>query len=502
MVPDSCQSETPTSEVDEPLRSRDRGSLTYGDAVGSWTPLIIEWFIANWMFLGAGVLVGLALGWVVQLRQPARFVAEALITPARTRTQVQFESSIKTVSDSVTDKSGSGALAPAGPERLLSLAELVNNGTVEAQVISKLVGSLPSSELQPGQLKARIHGALKPRTEIISIQADASDPAQAIALANAWATSYTDVVNRLYASGDSADTVQALENQRDQAFAVQQAAQTAYSASLRDTRADELTREINEKESRLALLYRAGRLDAADPAKSGAAPSGLDDYRLVEIRTINDLAQTLRRLDITRARIQYLLGKPSLGPSDMSAVSLAEMQLVAIADALPGQTQLQVQAPSTGDFETDLSQLIASIDRARTLVAEEFQTRQSQYEAARINEVRELEDEVRTMHAELENLTSGQKQQLLQRDLALDTYSALARKLEERKVAEAAAGHEVEIAGAATVASAAARATGLSEAVWAIAGGATVALIVLARSSRVRWRALLPHRVRTPLTAS
>ena len=162
-----------------------------------------------------------------------------------------------------------------------------------------------------------------------------------------------------------------------------------------------------------------------------------------------------------------------------------------------------MQAPSTGDFETDLSQLIASIDRARTLVAEEFQTRQSQYEAARINEVRELEDEVRTMHAELENLTSGQKQQLLQRDLAWDTYSALARKLEERKVAEAAAGHEVEIAGAATVASAAARGTGLSEAVWAIAGGATVATILFARSIWLRLRRLvLPHGMRTPLTAS
>ena len=495
-----------TPRIDELVEFAGHGRTSQGLGEPDWLQPVLVWVARNWLFLAVGLIGGGVIGGYIAMSQPTRYVAEALIAPTRSRVQVQFESSIKTVSDAAAGTTG-GTLAPAPPERLQSLTELVTSGTIEAQVIPQLSGAWTQTDLQPGEVVAHIHGALKPRSEIISIQADGADPAQAIALANTWATSYTSVVNRLYASANFTGTVQSMEAQRDDAFARHQAAQDALTSMIRSTRLEELRRAIKEKEDRLTMLYRGGlppsneaaSTDASktvpDASKTVPAPFGADDYRLVEVHRINDLAQTLRRLDTSRTRIQALASEASAGSTDTAAITLAKAQLVTISDALPAQMQFQVPPSTESDAKADLAQLLAAVESARTQIGSELAARQADYESKRAAEIGQLEDELRPMRSELEDLMSGQKELTLKRDLAWDTYIALARKLEERNVADAATGHEVELASTAVAANPAPRATTLSAVVGATLGLAAVVMVLLA------WAAV-PRIRQAPLTAA
>jgi hypothetical protein len=445
------------------------------------TDVVLAWAFANWHFLLVSLASGLVVGLGTAMLQPPRYVAEALIAPARTRTQVQFQNSIQTVGDTPSSGSlGSAAVPPASPERRQALADLVNNSTVETRVIPNLAGTFAASDLRPGQLLAHIHGGLKPRSEIISIQADGDDPIRAVVLANAWATAYADLVNGLYGNGDSASSLSQLEAQRDEAFAQQEATQNALTSTLRSNSVDALTREVADKSNQLAMWYRAGVVGSGrDTSKPD--PS-VDDYRLAEARTLDDLAQTLRRLDVTRESIRTLATQSNVGPSDAAAITLAKAQLVSISGAPPTQLQFQVPATSTGNTAADLSGLITSIDTGRAAVAKEFDSRRADYEARRTSEIQRLESELRSLRADLEAQTGVQKQQTLQRDLSWTTYNALASKVEERKVAYATGGQEVEIASQATVASSAARGTAVIVGLAGLIGLVGAAALIIVRA--------------------
>lgn len=495
-----------TPHIDELVTFATNGRALQQPDHEGWGQIVLQWAVKHSVVLAVGLCVGALVGGYLAMSEPTRFVAEALIAPTRTRVQVQFESSIKTVSDSASATTG-GTLPPAPPERLQSLTELVRSGTVEAQVIPRLAGTLPQSDLQPGQVAARVHGLLKPRSEIIGIQAEAGDASQAVALVNAWATSYVEVVNRLYASGDSTSSVENLQAQRDGAYAQHKMAQDALTAMVRNARVDELNRAIKEKQERLSTLYRGGLVGSdgtSTDASKSAPPSGLEDYRLVEVRTINDLAQTLRRLDTSRARIQALAAQSAPGATDTVAVMLAKAQLVTISDALPAQMQFQIPADAGSDIKPAMDQLLVAVDSARAQVALELQERQTEYEARRAEDIRRLEDELRPMQSELEDLMSGQKELTLKRDLTWETYAALARKAEERKVAEATTGHEVEVAGTAANASLVPRNPWRNVAVGGAAGlaAAMVLLLVWAALVRARGASVAQTLSRTPLPIS
>lgn len=412
----------------------------------------VFWGLRNWALLSVGVVVGVLSGWLVAVSQPATYVAEALIAPTRTHTEVQFESSIKTVTDAGgATGTGNNGLAPATRERMQALADLVRSSTVEAKVLPEFRRTLPTSDWHPGMLRSHVRGALQPRSEIISIQVDAADPSQAVSLTNAWATAYAEFINHLYGSGNSSNTVQALEAQRDAAYAQHQSAQSALTALLRDDRVDELSRAINEKQDRLAVIYRpTASVSTSSNADATKVVNSFDDYRMLELRTINSLAQTLLRLDTLHARLQALANQAVAGSTDVAAISVAKTQLLSISDGLPNQVQFQLPVSVSSNLDVNLDELIASVDRARTQLQVEFQTKRAEFEAGRAAEIRNLEEELRPMRAQLEELTSTRHDLTLKRDVAWDTYSALARKIEERKVAEAASGHEVEIAAVAT----------------------------------------------------
>src|SRR5205823_2782444 len=115
----------------------------------------------------------------------------------------------------------------------------------------ELNGKLPDSELQQGVLVQQINGGIRPRSEILFIQALASSPTDAMSIVNSWARNYVDEVNHLYSSPDSDGSIQAL---RDRAQQDVQAAQVALNASIATSDLETLDQQIQQKQALLTLL--------------------------------------------------------------------------------------------------------------------------------------------------------------------------------------------------------------------------------------------------------
>lgn len=476
---------------EEPLRPvrADEDAAT----VVVWVPWWVSTLSAHWPLLALGAVIVPLLMAPFLFTAPKQYVAEALIAPTRARTQVQFEPSIKTVADGSSPQ-GTGAFTP---ERRQALVDLIRSSAVERQVVEQLSSTGQYPGLRTGELVQQISGGLRPRSEILSIQAVADDQTRAVAIVNAWAHGYVDQVNALYAPGESSAP---LDNLVGQARSDLQQAQEALSTSLKDSRLDSLNRQIQDKEREIALLqtpYQAPATSSQQDPKSqqtgqsgqaaqqtqqsnlvagAAAAESLNDYRLAERRTLDDLAQTLRRLDATRENVRALLVQSD--PSDQSgadsaaAIALIKAQLVAVSGSLP--SQLQIQLPAGGTTSDDqLRALVASIEQARAQVATEFDTRRTAYETRRTAQLAQLESDIRLLRWQQEQESATRSELTRKRDLAQQTFDALARKAEENRVSQGAGGHEVELASEASFASTVQRPT-----IPTLAGGAVLGFIL------------------------
>jgi uncharacterized protein involved in exopolysaccharide biosynthesis len=493
---------TAFEDPDEPLRSlgtypeqshqsgNRKGALPIGSLV---RPLL-----ASWPILLIGIVLGPAIAAVIQSRAPATYMAEALVAPNRTITHVDFGAQIKTVDDnSATTSAGTMT-----PERRQALVDLIRSSDVESQVIKDLDGKVPADELRPGTLIQHVAGDIRARSEILSIRATAPSASDAAMIANAWANEYVTSVNQIY-SGTSTDG--SLTTLRDQAQQQLNAAETALSQSMQNSKLEALDGQIQSKQALLTLLQTPYQPQDASNQSTSTSPSASptpsprsdqrsaagpsSDYRLAERRTLDDLAQTLRRIDVTRESVRALLAQSaangSMSPSDAAALAIIKTQLVSISDGLPSQLQLQLPSTVNQDSTTDLQTLASSLDQARAQVANEFNTRKAAYEQNLSQQVSQLEADLRDIRAQREAARAERNQLTAARDLAQETYTALAKKAEEQRVANSAAGHEVELASQANFASPVPR-----QNILVLAAAGLVGLVLAAGVALFRWYVL------------
>ncbi len=433
---------------------------------------------SNWHLLVLGVIIAVLVSGIVLMVTPKRYVAEALVAPTIAQTFVQFGPNATTGPDL--------PVAAVSAERRQALVDLITSQTVESLVIQQLQGKLSAQELVPGALVQQIKGGTKPRSELISIQAEAASPQAAITLANTWLSAYVAQVNQLYASPASTGDIDSLKGQTDQAFQAHTAAQTALEESLKSSHLEELNSQISDKASQVAILqsdYQNGHFASSSAtAQPVDVETARNDYRFAEVRTLNDLAQTLRRVDDAAATAQLLLQGQTdgQGSSTATALTLLRAQLAAIADGLPGQVQLQIPpGSSSGDSIGELRAMVASLQHAREQVASEFQQKTASFETRRQQEMAQLHSDLRALRSAQE-AESAQRQRLtLRRDLAWNTYTTLARTLQERTVANVKGQFEVQVASLAS--SATSKLAALTSILLAAAGGLLLGGVVALR---------------------
>lgn len=444
-----------TDEVDEPLRSITVHDQALASRDVPFTS-ILRPFLASWPLLVAGLLLGGAIGYATQSRAPLMYTAEALVVPNRTRTQVQFVPQIKTIDDT----SNAQASTALTPERRQALVDLVHSSSVEDQAIADLSGKLAANSLKRGGLVQQVTGGIRPRSEILSIQAVSSSADEAVLIANAWARSYVDEVNRLYAPAASNGSMEAL---RDGARQDLDAAQSNLNQSIGNSQLETLDQQIQDRQALVALLTspyqppaQAGPPSLPQTQTQTTNPS-LNDYRLAERRILDDLAQTLRKVQATRDNVRALLSQAQLsgagGSNNSAAIALLKTQLVSISDVLPSQLQLQLPSDAGSASTAELQTLATSLDAARDELAREFEARRTAYEQHNQQQVTQLQQELQDLRAKREAADAERKRFTNARDLAADTYTALAKKAEEQRVANSTSGHEVEMASEATFAS-------------------------------------------------
>jgi hypothetical protein len=392
---------------------------------------MLSWVAQNWIVILAGALAGVMLASARGVEQPS-YASEALVALAPHRTQVQFDPNVTT----------DAGVPTIDAQRRQALAELVVNDKVEQDAARRLASSQPGFNFHPGDLARQVEGSLKPRSEVISIIARADTAGEATAIASAWAQSYIEFVNQLYgAVSVSGPSVASLEAARQQAAVHREAAQAAYEADLRSSQVETLTDQIHQREQELTQLN--------PPTFSSAPGSANDDYRLIQLKTLNDLGQLLRRIDASRTALQLLVSGSSgevLSSSSENALALIKAQLVNIQSSLPSNVQLSVPGSDAGTNRGALESLLESLNATRAELSAELDTQRAAYEAQVAVRTDDLNNELRLLRSELAQASSRRNDLAAERDLALNTYTVLAKKVEEQRIAEAAAGREVELA--------------------------------------------------------
>jgi hypothetical protein len=479
-----------TDEPEEPLRSLPSRDGSAPNLL-VWLGPVLRPFLKCWPLLLVGMFAGVGYAAYEQSKLPVTFSAEALVAPNRTVIQVQFVPEIKTVADA--GGSIAGALTA---ERRQALVDLVRSNSIEDKVIAELRGKIREENLQRGGLVQHISGAVRPRSEILSIAATEATQNDAIQIVNAWARHYVELVNRVYSESSSDDALTAL---RDRARDQLNSAQTALNTSMASSELESVDSRIRDKQNLLTALQ--GWSPSSDAPATGAITTGsaalgqalaaganttdtrlTNDYRLTERRRLDDLAQTLRRIEATRQNVRALLGQAQAtggSPSDTAALAILKTQLVAISGGLPSQIQLQLPTAVSTGSTSELESLANNLEQVRAAAAREFDIQRVAYEQKTNEQMTALEEELRNLRAQRELADAERKRLTAQRGLSLETYTALAKKVEERSIAANTSGRQVELASEATYATQNPRQSSASLASAGAAGLLVAAAIVL-----------------------
>jgi uncharacterized protein involved in exopolysaccharide biosynthesis len=101
---------------------------------------------------------------------------------------------------------------------------------------------------------------------------------------------------------------------------------------------------------------------------------------------------------------------------------------------------------------SDIEALLARINAQQQTVANEFIEQRDAYEAQRAAQMQSLEAEMQSLRSQANALTTTRNLVAQQRDLANATYTALAKKVEERRISEASIQQQVVVASPAAAA--------------------------------------------------
>lgn len=283
--------------------------------------------VRRWTWLAAAGVAGAVIAVLIALLQPPVYVASVNVVAKRARTEVNYDTRIRTVSSDVGAPNGQSTMptvSTISAERRQTLAQLVRSSEIEKIVRAQLAETLPADQRLPGRLLKLVEGRVLPRSEIIVIEVRAPTEALASDIASVWSAAYEQQVNELYGTSvSSSPTLDAELVQSRQRYDVAESALTAFLAM---SALGENTRLL---ESRKRLL---GELLALEQSQEA------------------DLHKIAHRVDLFISQAEALQQKLAVAQDNSaaasSAVALTLLQTQAFASSMVLSTSLQVQLPS------------------------------------------------------------------------------------------------------------------------------------------------------------
>ena len=219
-----------------------------------------RWYVVLSCTLVA-ILVTIVPARLAQARTPLVPIYEATagVAIVRSRTQITFDSAVKTLSDEelnapAVNQAAQVQMAESERQaRRLTLVALVQNGDIAQRVCQELSSELDLEEHSPSALAAMVTGRVatvaQVGTDLIQIVVQNSDPVKAASIANAWAEAYEEVVNDLY--GGPPGRASQLLKDAEQAKQEYNETQEALISFRAESRTSEAQRQIDD---RLAIL--------------------------------------------------------------------------------------------------------------------------------------------------------------------------------------------------------------------------------------------------------
>ena len=342
---------------------------------------MMSFLIRHWKWIAGWTMLAAVAALIISLIVPPQYEATALIAAAHQRYQLQFDPRIPTVPDAQTPQP-----TRALPE--LAMADSVLNG-----VIGQLHGQLTPDDRTLANFERRLSARAGADPSLIRLSARSEDPQQAQTIANTWAKDYVAYVNDLYQQAAS-----------DEAFFVTQTAEA---------------RSTLETAEQALIDYQGRNPGAVIDAQLASKQAALTNY-LSNNRTITLIIQDARSL-------QQQLARQKPDSSTALADELAALYLQ--VDALNSQTTvpIQLQIGGSGPLATRTTSEQASLLGTLVDVLQEKSKEIDQQITALGPDILALQQQQQQAQVELDRLTRD-------RDVARDTFQALARKLDEVKV--------------------------------------------------------------------
>lgn len=454
--------------------------------------MILLLLVRRWMWVAGGAVLAATVAALVVISQPRMYTTSIDVVPKRARTEVNYDTRIRTVSSDTTtggQGQGAGGLAAVSAERRQALAQLVRNPDVEKVVREELGAALPPELRAPGVLLDLVEARVVPRSEIITITVDAPSAAVAEQVAVTWARAYERHVNQLYAPSGATNGMDAQVAEAGKQYDAAEALLTAFTATvplaennrLLARKLQQLNDILNGQQVALGDLYAVARRVNLFLIQAQALQQQLEAAQDNSATASNQLALTLLKTQAYAASIAP--GGTSGGASDTAAPAAP-----ASADQVRGEGQtrpdgqgsgspprrtpewslpagLQLQVPATdapvtlAQQRADVAATVAALQEWRARLQQDIQARSlgafpagsaqapdgSSAEAGQL--IQRFEQEVRELQGTVAEQTARQKTLQQARDVALESYSSLLRKAEENRVANAVgAGNEVSLA--------------------------------------------------------
>ena len=404
------------------------------------------------------IVIALVPAVILPMGSRPAYKASSYLAVLRSRSQVDFDSKIKTVTQDVGGAAGSPVILFNPQTRINSLIKLVPSPQIATGVRAQLRLQAPVESLA-----GMIEGRQVSGTELIEIIATSPDPGLSAALTNAWVAEYSKFVNRIF--GEASTDVSALETQLEVARGRLQEAQSKLVDFTRNS-------QIEALQQRVRLLGVAVSYLTASPTKDTLEIP--PEFSIVppELRIIRELAsfyqqkiklQALHR-DAISLQAQLDNGGDPEAVSSEIAVLILKTKAFSPGDA-PGNLQIDFSRSSNNPSRlmSDVRSMIAAVQDRISELDGRIQANSrallpaGSSPAARPEElikqvVQNLNTEINALQADLLAADARRTSLAKDRELAWNTHTALAQKLEEQKAGRAFSGQEVQVVSTATAA--------------------------------------------------
>lgn len=354
----------------------------------------IEVLIRHWKWIAALAIVAAVVALVVSFLLPPTYEATALVVITQPRYVMRFDPKFETVNDIQQPYNAYPALAMSDDLMLETMAALNPPLPEEAQDLT--------------DFRETLEAASGSDPSVVELRARHNDAEMAAHVANTWADVFVTQVNNLY--DESVQDARFFEEQLVAADGVLKKAEQAL------------------------IEFEARNQSTVLSAQIGALRSQLSAY----LEAQNAIELVIQDAASLKARLALQAEDTSSLADDVAALLL---QIEALS--LKGEVPLQLQLGDKSLSDMTKQGLLAFLDALVITLgtqSDELETR-----------IAQAEPEILRLQGELQQFTTERDRLTRARDVAQDTYTSLARKVDEAHIAAQDESGEVRLASYAAV---------------------------------------------------